>query len=299
MFSAANILAASLTPGTRRSYIHAWQVIGTFLATHNLQANITPTLPSSTIAYITHAFNKGLAPATITSQMSALSFLNKMLGCPDPLDHFLVKKMLAGARKLRPQGDARLPITPEILATLLKALDMTVNVLYTKTMLKAVFLLAFHAFLRIGEFTTAAANPHCLALKDVVLSANKIQISFSSYKHSKGHLTATTIKPTGGVACPVQAMSSYLNLRGLTPGPLFTFPGGGGISRSFFSQHLVAALRWAQLDPARFTSHSFRIGAATTAGAHGMSDSQIAALGRWHSCAYKKYLRFPTLVSHT
>ncbi|RXN33881.1 poly [Labeo rohita] len=42
-----------------------------------------------------------------------------------------------------------------------------------------------------------------------------------------------------------------------------------------------------------FSSHSFRIGAATTAAQKGLSQQQIQALGRWSSEAFKSYIRHP------
>ncbi|MGL5102545.1 MAG: hypothetical protein ACRC6N_08390, partial [Plesiomonas sp.] len=40
-----------------------------------------------------------------------------------------------------------------------------------------------------------------------------------------------------------------------------------------------------------FSSHSFRIGAATTAAQKGLSQHQIQTLGRWSSEAFKSYIR--------
>ncbi len=40
-----------------------------------------------------------------------------------------------------------------------------------------------------------------------------------------------------------------------------------------------------------FSSHLFRIGAATTAAHKGLSQQQIQALGRWSSEAFKSYIR--------
>ena len=42
-----------------------------------------------------------------------------------------------------------------------------------------------------------------------------------------------------------------------------------------------------------YAGHSFRIGAATTAGARGVPDSTIKILGRWESSAYLLYIRTP------
>ena len=40
-----------------------------------------------------------------------------------------------------------------------------------------------------------------------------------------------------------------------------------------------------------FNTHSFRIGAATSAKQVNISDSTIQMLGRWHSDTYKRYIR--------
>ena len=43
----------------------------------------------------------------------------------------------------------------------------------------------------------------------------------------------------------------------------------------------------------RYTLHSFKIGAATTAAALGFPPNLIQALGRWSSEAYKAYIKRP------
>ena len=99
----------------------------------------------------------------------------------------------------------------------------------------------------------------------------------------------------GSLFCPVQHMKSYLLLRGASSGPLYCFPNGSPISRSFFNQHLHKSLIWAGLSTSLYKGHSFRIGAATTAAIMGVSGDDIQRMGRWKSQAFRKYIRIPML----
>ena len=47
------------------------------------------------------------------------------------------------------------------------------------------------------------------------------------------------------------------------------------------------------MDEKGYSTHSFRIGAATTVKDVGISDAHIQMLGRWKSEAYKLYIRTP------
>ena len=98
---------------------------------------------------------------------------------------------------------------------------------------------------------------------------------------------------TGAILCPVAAVLTYLARRPGSPGPLFIFERGQPLSRV----HLVTAIRQglavAGVDVSRYSGHSFRICAATTAAQVGIPDSLIQTLGRWKSSAFLSYIRTP------
>jgi hypothetical protein len=68
-------------------------------------------------------------------------------------------------------------------------------------------LVAFNAFLRVGEMTSDVANNdvHCLQYTDVVVDKHGCVINFKSYKHSApGTITKCVIKRQDGYNCPWQ-----------------------------------------------------------------------------------------------
>ena len=92
--------------------------------------------------------------------------------------------------------------------------------------------------------------------------------------------------------CPVVSLLNYLHLRGPGAGPLFVYRDGTPLSRSRLSSFLQTTLQSAGV-PGKFSGHSFRIGAATTAATRGVPDHLIKTMGRWSSEACLLYVRTP------
>ena len=100
---------------------------------------------------------------------------------------------------------------------------------------------------------------------------------------------------TKDILCPVAAVLAYLALRPSMLGPLFILEDGGPLSRVKLVAAIQQGLAIGGVDVSRFSGHSFRIGAATTATQVGIPDSLIQALGRWKSSAFLSYIRMPLL----
>ena len=187
------------------------------------------------------------------------------------------------------------------LSKLLGAQDFTVPGKHHRVLYKAMFCLPFHAFLRIGEMTVQSANapnPDLLQWKQLEIKDTPLPVTFIHFKHSKGKPLTLTIKGTTSLQdCLLQIMKAYLSVRGATAGPLFLYCPSVPVTRAKFNEQLRGALKFCHFCPKQFKSHSFRIGAATTAAAQGMSDSQIRSLGRWSSEAFMKCIRCSQRVS--
>ena len=85
---------------------------------------------------------------------------------------------------------------------------------------------------------------------------------------------------TGAALCPVASLLAYLHRRGNSSSPLFFFAEGKPPSRLHVTDGLCSILRILREGgiQGNFSSHSFRIGAATSAHAPGLPDSLIRTL---------------------
>ena len=210
--------------------------------------------------------------------------------------------VLKGIRKsyaITHQPRERLPITFPIMTRLQTVFSKHPDN-YRDVMIWAACCLAYFGLLRVSEFTTSSPDDFDpstdLLLSDVALdnraSPTLIQITL---KQSKGDQfrrgTRICLGKTTHAVCPVHALVQYLARRGGTPGPQFLLPNNKSLTRESFSAALDGALKELHMDPGHFNTHSFRIGAATSAKRAGVSDSHLKALGRWSSDAYLKYVR--------
>ena len=93
--------------------------------------------------------------------------------------------------------------------------------------------------------------------------------------------------------CPVKAVLMYIVTRGFRDRPLFINLDGTPLTQQQLIGSLRNVLTNAGIDCTQYYGHSFRIGAATTAAAKGISDSTFKVFGRWSSDSYKRYIRLP------
>jgi len=98
---------------------------------------------------------------------------------------------------------------------------------------------------------------------------------------------------TDSTVCPVLGVLPYVTLRETQAEPLFITEHSEGLTQKIFSMALDSLLADLQLNHTHYSSHSFRIGAATTAAQANIPDACIKMLGRWQSNAYQRYIKTP------
>ena len=85
---------------------------------------------------------------------------------------------------------------------------------------------------------------------------------------------------TGNELCPVTAVLSFMVRRGPNPGPFFKFASGVPLTRPRFIAKVKEGPAKAGVDAGRYSGHSLRSGAATTAASRGVGDAAIKMLQR-------------------
>ena len=134
----------------------------------------------------------------------------------------------------------------------------------------------FYDFLRASEFKSLS-----LQWSDVKFSATTIAIYLRQSKTDpfrRGHII--TIQATSTSTCRVRAINCFAELSTLRSGSVYY----GGcftlLSRDHLTDVLRRLLQQSGYQQCLYSSHSFRIGAATTAAAAGLPALLIKSLGR-------------------
>ena len=241
---------------------------------------------------------KNLQDSSMKVYLSAIRSFHLINGFKDPLlDAPRIPMAIRGLRRVKSitGRPPKSPITALVLHTLKPQLDISK---YNDVMFWAACCLAFFGFLRAAEFTTPPEG-FC---KDIHLSVDSVTIDcfplpntvgvklLRSKTDQFGKGCTIVLARSDCAICPVAALMCYLRLRGPTKGPLFMHEDGAPLTRVNLNirlQKVLSSAGW----QGRYTLHSFRVGAATTAAALGFPEHLIKALGRWNSDAYKVYIR--------
>lgn len=293
------MLAASIAKSTKAAYKSAYDKYSTFIGRDR---DIIPISMSDLSKFIAHMHLNSYKANSIRSTVAGLGYFHTMSSFPDPSKHIIIKSLLKGSSKLSDSPDIRLPVSRDILKHALQVVDQVAHSPYSCILYSAMLTLAFHALLRIGEYTVHGKySTHTLKLRHVKLIYNlstlkELQLTIPHFKHSDRPVTLSIPINVQSNYCTVRLMNRYLLARkNLTSDFLFVHQNGSPVSAASFSRVFRNCMVKIGLNPAVYKPHSLRIGGATLAHELNYSDSQIEALGRWHSQSYKRYIRVPMI----
>ena len=159
-------------------------------------------------------------------------------------------------------------------------------------MLWAAMVVAFFGLLRAAEYTSISGKKFDRATTLCIEDVNYTQQGATlDTKASKTDIFRTGVSirlaANQSTLCPFRALMEYLKVQPRQEGPLFMFASGRYLTRSDVS----VCMKTSSNVGANMSSHSFRIGGATTLANMGYPRWLIQGLGRWSSDCFREYIR--------
>lgn len=224
---------------------------------------------------------------SIQGKLAALAFASKAAGFSDSTDYFHLRKMFKGwSRVLGAPRDTRVPSSPDILKGLTAQWGLLCkSSAFEVALFHAAALVAFLGAFRISKLVAESchdASWQALHFADVQCGQEGIQLLLRFSKTNQlGRGSLISLSPClDPDLCPVLVLCSYLALRGQGDGCLFIHEDGTPLTKFQFWSVTRRALDGLGLSGCQFGSHSFRIGAATTAATMGYTRSDVQWIGR-------------------
>ena len=205
---------------------------------------------------------------------------------------YLLLKGIKRAHGKRYSLPKRQPITPSLLHLIKQNLFNSSRAYEDKLMLWAALTTAFFGFLRVSEYTSTHKTKYdpqsTLLYQDLTLDNDIANVNIKASKTDPFREgTVIRLASNNSPLCPILALREYLAVHPTSHGPLFTYRNSKFLTRRDLNS-LLADLTGGL---ANTTSHSLRIGAATTAAAMGCPRWLIMSLGRWSSDCFRRYIR--------
>lgn len=293
-------LMEGLAPSTRRSYSTGQKRFIEFCSLMGKVNKYGSPCPAEewTLCLFATYLASTLKHSSIKVYLSAVRALHVEWGFPDPLLNCLrLQRVVRGIKRMQGTGvAARLPVTKEIMLLIYNSLDLHH---FDHVMFWSACCLAYFGFLRSSEFTTPSATSfspsYHLTLQDIAFDSlshpSQLRVFIKASKTDPFRRGCTLYIGKGkDNLCAVSALCRFLQIRGNARGPLFVKKDGYPLTRVALTAWLRQIISAAGLD-GNYSSHSFRIGAATVASRNGIPDHIIQSLGRWSSSAYQCYIR--------
>lgn len=279
-FDVSDYLRASLSDSSRRSYC----------ADLNQFLSWGGTIPASPemIAIYLAAHAEQHAIATLARRLASIGKAHTAQSLPSPTDSQLVRATLRGIRRL--QGSAQRQVAPAVKEDVLYMID---GLLGTKGIRdKALLLIGFAGAFRRSELVAIAAADIEQAKQGLIVNL----IRSKTDKDGKGRKVA--IPYARGAVCPVLALQHWLEVAGITQGPIFRAVNRHGtISDAALTPQAVALIvkeraQAVGLDASKYSGHSLRAGLVTSASQAGVSSWKIRAqTGHKSDAMLARYIR--------
>lgn len=279
------LAAASQAPATRLAYAND-------LKHFKAHGGRIPATVEQVTAYLA-AYYQTLAVATLERRMCAIHQAHVEKGLASPIHDPAVKATLSGIRRTRGMAQRRVKaLVKDDLLQLLVRIDQEQPVKAARD--KALLLIGFAGAFRRSELVA-------LTVADLSRCSQGIELLIQRSKtDQEGQGRTVFIPKARGAQCPVKALDAWLEVSGITEGPIFrsvtrsSSIGARALTGQAVALILKGAMRRLHGDEAASTvsGHSLRAGYATQAAESGMQPFQIRQqTGHASNAMLDRYIR--------
>lgn len=288
----AEAIQGSLAPKTWSSYSASW---GSWLSFASAEGfSFREPSEATVLAFLSQLIQQRFSFSYVSKTLAGISFFFRLLGLQPCTSYFSVKQALKGYRRLTFVSDSRRPISLDILHGLCKVTAIVCFSKYEALLFKTAFVLAFFGAFRISELVPAnKQGTSGIRFEQVVVDQLGVHIWLQQSKTDqcgKGRWVNLCVQEDG-IVCPVEAVKQFMGIRPLGKGFFLIHANSMPLTKFQFDAVFKKCLVQMGLTNLKFSSHSFRIGAASEAARVGLPDSDIKEMGRWKSHCFRLYVR--------
>ncbi|XP_063780733.1 uncharacterized protein LOC134928678 [Pseudophryne corroboree] len=282
----------SVAPATLKVYGQAWSEWEAFVQSRQHQGKSKHRLM---LSFMWQLYVSGRSRAVVARYLAGVSFFCKLRGISDVTKSEVLRKAMKGWARVAPTPpDRRRPIDAALLPAVIEAVGRVASSRFEALLFRLAFSMAYHGAFRVSELVAPSKRSESrMLVGDVVVGERSLLCRLRRSKTDQvGRGRWVTMVPALEVSvCPVGLARQYLGVRPAKEGSWLLHYDGLPVTKYQFRWMLGRCLTGLGLSPAAFGTHSFRIGAATSAAAAGFSRTEIQAVGRWKSSSYKRYIR--------
>lgn len=264
-------VASSRADNTLLAYEKQWTAFVAWCATKALPE--LPAAPETVALYLAACANAELAVATLAQAKAVITRKHEDAGHTSPCASPLVKQAWAGIRRrLGAAPNQKQPIDAEQLRAIYAALPD--GLLGVRD--RALIGLGFSGAFRRSELVALDVSDLSFVRRGLEARVRRSKTD----QEGQGH-TKNIARGSDRTTCTVRAVRDWLELAGITDGPVFrSVDRHGNVRSTRLTDHAVAlilkrAATAAGLDAADISGHSLRAGFVTEAKKHGADDAAI------------------------
>lgn len=206
---AANYARAEKAEATRRAYRSDFAQFRSWCEAKSIPA--LPADPTAVAAFLAAEANRGSKVATISRRLAAIRYAHKLAGHETPTNCEAVKATLRGIRRTAGSAPARkAPATADRVLAMVEKAGTDIKSLRDRALL----LLGFAGAFRRSELTALDAA-------DLQFCDDGLRVVIRKSKTDQEGLGTTIAIARGSIACPVDAVRTWIKAAGIVEGPLF------------------------------------------------------------------------------